>query len=197
MKPEQTLFILLTKYNYLFAWLLYSCFLTCVHPILKETSFNLNSFPKRDLSEYELVEVASRHFTAWSNSQLTIEVSLIPFNRLSNLTGYQNTMLGWFCCLIFGIIPCFAYISIVLLLEWFYTLVHIEWIQCGLITHAIWQLSNVTAWWIDFGKIWNNSIKNWTTFILKREGLDCLLWKDITVDQMLNQDYCPEVLLDF
>ena len=44
-----------------------------------------------------------------------------------------NGIHGWFCCLIFGIIPCFCCACIAHLLELFYTLVQIEWTQCGLV----------------------------------------------------------------
>ena len=39
----------------------------------------------------------------------------------------------------FGIIPYFSYTCTVLLLELFYTSVHIQWTQCILVDKTIWQ----------------------------------------------------------
>ena len=58
-------------------------------------------------------------------------IEVVPnCKRLSNL---GRLLSDWFWCLIFRIIPYFSYTCIVLLLELFYTSVHIQWTQCRLL----------------------------------------------------------------
>ena len=80
---------------------------------------------------------------------------LILFNRLSNVTGCQMAVVfAWLILLsYFWNHPSLSYF---LLLEFFYTSVHIQWTQCRLVSkpiiRAIWQPVKLTAYYIEFGK---------------------------------------------